>query len=273
MRPIPRDPSVESSFSFSREGFLFISNRCRTLGSDIFEAKRRSPPSHRTGGVVIQCRSMVSAGRRVVRRGQRVAVSRCLPLGRHSPARTRGGCADAAARGHHRGGIQRWTSLLAGDRCSRSCRSLARGNDRKHSCTCWKHGHEYARRGRCDVSRCRRCIPATARRGGRTPQPIAAHRRDLALRGVCGACFAQKPRMAPWAGARRRGAFLGVCAGGSSLLSHGSVRHCPCDTRLRLEWVPISGPTSGRVGSLWHESPRAPMAESRSIRSPTILEP
>jgi fatty-acid peroxygenase len=39
MKPIPRDPSFDSTFALRREGYDFISRRCDRLGSDIFSTR------------------------------------------------------------------------------------------------------------------------------------------------------------------------------------------------------------------------------------------
>jgi fatty-acid peroxygenase len=39
MRPIPKDPALDSSLSLLAEGYMFVLNRCRTYGSDMFEAR------------------------------------------------------------------------------------------------------------------------------------------------------------------------------------------------------------------------------------------
>jgi fatty-acid peroxygenase len=38
-RPFPRDPAIDSTRAFLSEGYRFISNRCRELGSDVFETR------------------------------------------------------------------------------------------------------------------------------------------------------------------------------------------------------------------------------------------
>jgi fatty-acid peroxygenase len=39
MAAIPRDPTFDASLAFAREGYRFIPNRCRRLGSDAFETR------------------------------------------------------------------------------------------------------------------------------------------------------------------------------------------------------------------------------------------
>jgi fatty-acid peroxygenase len=39
MAEIPRDRAVDSTLAFRREGYAFISNRCNSMDTDLFEAR------------------------------------------------------------------------------------------------------------------------------------------------------------------------------------------------------------------------------------------
>ncbi|MFZ5475284.1 MAG: cytochrome P450 [Myxococcota bacterium] len=45
MTAIPRDPSLDSTLALARDGYTFISKRCRLLGSDVFETRLMLEPA------------------------------------------------------------------------------------------------------------------------------------------------------------------------------------------------------------------------------------